>query len=86
MRRVIHDLFFAGSERTSTALDCAFLLVAEYPGVQEKCQQEIQKVDKINECKHQLHKMMANYILSVIKRCNQKEIRKKKKKKKKKKT
>ena len=44
MRRVILDLFFAGSETTSTTLDWAFLYMAEYPEIQRKCQQEIEEV------------------------------------------
>ena len=44
MRRVILDLFFAGSETTSTTLDWAFLYMAEFPEVQRRCQQEIEEV------------------------------------------
>ncbi|XP_045211516.2 cytochrome P450 2D26-like [Mercenaria mercenaria] len=44
MFRVIIDLFLAGSETTSNTLDWAFLLMIEFPEVQKKCQQEIEKV------------------------------------------
>ena len=46
MLRVIQDLFIAGSETTSTALDWALLLMIEHPDVQRKCQQEIEEVSK----------------------------------------
>ena len=45
MQRVIMDLFVAGSETTSTTLDWAFLYMAEYPGIQKKCQLEIDEVN-----------------------------------------
>jgi cytochrome P450 len=41
---VIFDLFLAGSETTSTTLDWAFLFMTEFPEVQKKCQDEIDKV------------------------------------------
>ena len=44
MLRVIHDLFIAGSETTTTTLDWALLFMIEHPDVQRKCQQEIEKV------------------------------------------
>ena len=46
MLRVIHDLFIAGSETTTTTLDWALLFMIEHPDVQRKCQQEIEKVSK----------------------------------------
>ena len=45
MKRVILDLFYAGSETTSTSLDWAFLYMAEYPEIQRKCQLEIHEVN-----------------------------------------
>ena len=52
MRRVIMDLFFAGSETTSTSLDWAFLFMAEHPEVQAKCQQEIEEVQFVFKSKN----------------------------------
>ena len=46
MFRVIGDLFLAGSETTSGALDWAFLFMAEFPEVQKKCQEELDRVWK----------------------------------------
>ena len=44
MLRVILDLFIAGSETTSNTLDWAFLLMTEYPEIQQRCQDEIDDV------------------------------------------
>ncbi|KAK6188515.1 hypothetical protein SNE40_004675 [Patella caerulea] len=44
MRRIIIDLFFAGSDTTATTLDWAFLFMALHPEVQKKCQEEIDSV------------------------------------------
>jgi len=44
MYRVIWDLFLAGSETTSAALDWACLYMSQYPKIQKKCQDEIQTV------------------------------------------
>lgn len=42
--RIISDLFLAGSETTSVSLDWAMLYMTEYPDVQKKCQEEIERV------------------------------------------
>ncbi|XP_050391045.1 cytochrome P450 2D3-like [Patella vulgata] len=44
MRRIILDLFFAGSDTTVTTLDWAFLYMVLHPEVQKKCQEEIDSV------------------------------------------
>lgn len=44
MYRIISDLFLAGTETTSAGLDWVFLFMSEFPEVQEKCQEEINKV------------------------------------------
>ena len=44
MFRVVFELFLAGSETTSMTLDWAFLFMTEFPEVQKKCQDEIEKV------------------------------------------
>ncbi|XP_045197862.2 cytochrome P450 2B4-like [Mercenaria mercenaria] len=41
---VIVDIFVAGTETTKTTLDWAFLYLSEFPDVQKKCQEEIEKV------------------------------------------
>ncbi|KAK6187259.1 hypothetical protein SNE40_005325 [Patella caerulea] len=43
-RRIILDLFFAGSDTTATTLDWAFLFMVLHPEVQKKCQDEIDSV------------------------------------------
>ncbi|KAK6166913.1 hypothetical protein SNE40_023514 [Patella caerulea] len=43
-RRIILDLFFAGSDTTSTTLDWAMLFMILHPKVQKKCQEEIDSV------------------------------------------
>ncbi|KAK6166912.1 hypothetical protein SNE40_023513 [Patella caerulea] len=43
-RRIILDLFFAGSDTTATTLDWAFLFMILHPEVQKKCQEEIDSV------------------------------------------
>jgi cytochrome P450 len=48
MFRVIFELFLAGLETTSTTLDWAFLFMTEFPEVQKKCQDEIDKVSILN--------------------------------------
>jgi len=50
MFRVIGDLFLAGSETTSGALDWAFLFMTEFPEVQKKCQEELDRVWKTLNC------------------------------------
>ncbi|KAK7092781.1 cytochrome P450 2J4-like [Littorina saxatilis] len=44
MRRVIIDLFAAGTETTATTLSWILLYFAAYPEVQTRCQQDIDKV------------------------------------------
>lgn len=44
MYRIISDLFLAGTETTSAGLDWTFLFMSEFPEVQKKCQEEINKV------------------------------------------
>ena len=44
MRRVILDLFNAGTETSSTTLDWLLLYMVAYPEVQARCQQVIDKV------------------------------------------
>ncbi|XP_050418754.1 cytochrome P450 2D3 [Patella vulgata] len=44
IRRVILDLYFAGSDTTSTTLDWAVLFMVLHPEVQKKCQEEIDSV------------------------------------------
>ncbi|XP_072039154.1 cytochrome P450 2B11-like [Amphiura filiformis] len=41
---VVHDLFFGGTETTSTTLRWALLYMLEYPGVQKRVQEEIDSV------------------------------------------
>ena len=41
---VIMDLFFAGAETTCTTLLWAFMYLAKYPEMQEKCREEILRV------------------------------------------
>ncbi|XP_050418495.1 cytochrome P450 2U1 [Patella vulgata] len=43
-RRIILDLFFAGSDTTATTLDWGFLFMVLHPEVQKKCQEEIDSV------------------------------------------
>ena len=42
--QAIMDLFFAGTETTSTSLTWAFLFFIKHPDIQDKCRQEILKV------------------------------------------
>lgn len=44
MFQIIVDLFIAGSESTSVALEWALLYMAEFPDVQKKCQMELEQV------------------------------------------
>ncbi|KAL3878365.1 hypothetical protein ACJMK2_030724 [Sinanodonta woodiana] len=42
--QIISELYFGGSETTSASMDWVFLYMIEYPDIQKKCQEEIQKV------------------------------------------
>ena len=42
--KIIVDLFLAGGETTGTSLDWAILYMIKYPHIQQKCQNEIEKV------------------------------------------
>ena len=44
IRRIIIDLFFAGTESTTSALTFALLYLITHPQVQHRCQQEIDDV------------------------------------------
>ena len=44
MRRVILDLFLAGTETSSTTQDWLLLYMVAFPEVQTRCQQDIDKV------------------------------------------
>ena len=44
MRRVILDLFLAGTETSSTTMDWLLLYMVAFPEVQKRCQQDIDKV------------------------------------------
>ena len=44
MRRVILDLFLAGTETSSTTLDWLLLYMVAFPEVQTRCQKDIDKV------------------------------------------
>ena len=48
MKRIIHDLFFAGTDTTSLGLSWSLLYLVAHPHVQEKCQQEIDTVGVID--------------------------------------
>ena len=41
---VIFDLFIGGAETTTTTLDWSLLYFVEHPEIQEKCQEEIDRV------------------------------------------
>ncbi|XP_060581281.1 cytochrome P450 2B4-like isoform X3 [Ruditapes philippinarum] len=71
MFRVIFDLFLAGLETTSTTLDWAFLFMTEFPEVQKKCQDEIDKVlgDKIIEYSDRTKLTYVNAVIMEIQRC-----------------
>jgi len=44
MFQIINDLFLAGSETTSVTLEWAMLYMTEFPEIQKKCQDEIERV------------------------------------------
>ena len=44
MRRVILDLFLAGTETSSTTVDWLLLYMVAFPEVQTRCQKDIDKV------------------------------------------
>lgn len=44
MFQIILDLFIAGTETTSVSLDWAMLYMIEYPEIQKKCQEELERV------------------------------------------
>jgi cytochrome P450 len=47
---MLTDLFVAGSETTATTLSWAYMYLAEYPDIQEKCYKEIEKVRLVTLC------------------------------------
>jgi len=44
MFQIIKDLFLAGSETTFVTLEWIILFMTEFPEVQKKCQDEIERV------------------------------------------
>ena len=53
MFQSIMDLFFAGTETTSTTLLWTFFFLIKYPSVQDKCRQEIFNVRSTSASQYQ---------------------------------
>ena len=70
MRNIILQLFVAGTETTYNALDWAFLFMAEYPEIQEKCQREIDDVvgDKPIEYADRVNLKYVDAVVTEIQR------------------
>ena len=45
---IILDIFIGGSQTTSTIIDLSLMTMVIYPEVQKRCQEEIEKVVKVN--------------------------------------
>ena len=66
LKTILLDLFFAGSETTSTTLTWAILYMVRYPDIQEKVQKEIDGVVGLNRSPNMTDKPHLHYTEAVI--------------------
>ncbi|GAB1601446.1 cytochrome P450 2B4-like [Argonauta hians] len=66
MFRAIMDIFLAGTDTTALSLSWAFLYMAKYPDIQNKCREEIKKITNLNRPVKMEEKRLMPYVAATL--------------------
>uniref|UniRef100_A0A0L8HJR7 Cytochrome P450 n=1 Tax=Octopus bimaculoides TaxID=37653 RepID=A0A0L8HJR7_OCTBM len=64
--QAIMDLFMAGTDTTSTILNWAFVHMAKYPDIQDKCRAEIEEITDLNRPVTMKDKRHLTYVAATL--------------------